>query len=46
MTAIAKTKVTKKATATIRLQKTVDDLTNVVASLEHDVTKIKTRLGL
>jgi hypothetical protein len=46
MATITKAKVTKKATATIRLQKTVNDLTNVVASLEHDIRKIKIRLGL
>ena len=46
MVTTTKTKVAKKPNTTIRLQKTVDDLTNIVASLEHDVTKIKTRLGL
>ena len=44
MPTTTKAQVTKKPNTTIRLQKTVEDLTNVVASLEHDVRKIKTRL--
>ena len=46
MATATKTQVPKKPSTTIRLQKTVEDLTNVVASLEHDVRKIKTRLGI
>jgi len=46
MATTTKTQVTKKPNTTIRLQKTVEDLTNIVASLEHDVKKIKIRLGI
>ena len=41
MPTTTKAQVTKKPNTAIRLQKTVEDLTNVVASLEHDVRKIK-----
>ena len=46
MTTKSKDKVTKKPNMTTRFAKTILDLTNVVAALEHDVKKIKTRLGI
>ena len=41
-----KDKVVRKPNTTIRLQRTISDLTDVVAALEHDVKRIKTRLGI
>ena len=46
MTAKTKDKVTKKPNMTTRFAKSILDLTNVVAALEHDVKRIKIRLGI
>ena len=39
-------KITKKVGGTTLMKKTISNLTDVVAQLQHDVKKIKTRLGI
>ena len=39
-------KVTKKPSDTILMKKTISNLTDVVAQLQHDVKRIKVRMGL
>jgi|TARA_Y100000310_G_scaffold298285_1_gene332110 hypothetical protein len=38
--------VTKRINTTELMHKTISNLTDVVSKLQHDVVKIKTRLGL
>ena len=39
-------KVTKEPSDTILMKKTISNLTDVVAQLQHDVKKIKIRMGI
>ena len=39
-------KVTKEPSDTILMKKTISNLTDVVAQLQHDVKRIKIRMGI
>ena len=39
-------KITKKVNETVLMEKTISNLTDVVTQLQHDVKRIKIRMGI